>query len=82
MTARPAMPHGTPAPRSERRAAAAAAAFTYSPQYEQAAKIRDTDPAAYDRVDRTTKLGLGYYELAKTAAAAAGIDTTTNPNEK
>jgi hypothetical protein len=65
-----------PPSKEERRQNSRAASWTYDARTEAAIVLRDTDPAAYDRLSPGIKTGVGYYEAAKAAADAAGIDTT------
>jgi hypothetical protein len=65
--------------RAERRDEARAKRWRHIPELERAIKLRDTDPAAYARLDATTKLSVGYYETDRAAAEAAGVDVTDDP---
>jgi hypothetical protein len=54
--------------RAERKQASAAASFVESAEMEALAKLRDSNPDRYDRVDPMQKASLGYYLNAKKAA--------------
>lgn len=68
------MSHDTP---DNKRNARRATAWRHDQSLENAIRLRGSDPAAYDRLNPTTRIAVGYYESAKAAAQRAGIDTTT-----
>ncbi len=67
------------AARAKRKQAAQASTWRYNPQLEQLARMRDTRPADFDRMRPDVKVSLAYYERAKAAAVAEGIDTDPPP---
>jgi hypothetical protein len=50
--------------------------FRYDAQLEAKARLREERPEAYEQLPTKVRLQLGYYENAKKAAEAAGLETS------